>query len=235
MKPKVIIKIAIDLVMTVLLLILMAFILTGQKAHEWIGTAMFVLFITHNVLNFKWYKNLRKGKYTSIRIFQTVVNLSVFISMIGLMVSGIMMSRHIFAFLSISVGMSFARDLHMIASYWGFVFMSVHVGLHWNMIMLMMRRAVKAAPPSDVRKVLLRIIAATIASYGIYAFIRHDIASYLFLKVMFISFEFKEFPILFFVDYLAIMGLFVFISYYAAKGILRISSPRKKGGKVKVV
>lgn len=104
MKPKAMIKIVLDLVMSIMLPILMAFILTGQKAHEWIGAAMFVMFITHNLLNFRWYKNLRKGKYTVFRIFQTVVNLSVFICMIGLMVSGIMMSRYPFAFLSIPGG-----------------------------------------------------------------------------------------------------------------------------------
>ncbi|WP_410511196.1 DUF4405 domain-containing protein [Paenibacillus sp. BR2-3] len=228
MKPQAIIKIAVDLIMTVLLPILMAFMLTGQKVHEWLGTAMFVMFITHNVLNLKWYKNLWKGKYTAFRIFQTVVNLSVFICMIGLMVSGIMMSRYPFAFLSISGGMSFARELHMLASHWGFIFMSVHVGLHWNMIMLMTRKAVKANPPSDIRKVILRVIAATIAVYGVYAFIRHDIVSYLFLKIMFISFEFEQFPILFFTDYLAMMGLFICIAYYAAKGLQRISSPKRR-------
>ncbi|MEK3669684.1 hypothetical protein [Paenibacillus sp. FSL R10-2771] len=53
MKPKSMIKIVIDLVMSVLLPVLMAFILTGQKAHEWIGSAMFVMFITHNLLNFR--------------------------------------------------------------------------------------------------------------------------------------------------------------------------------------
>lgn len=170
MKPKSMIKIVIDLVMSVLLPVLMAFILTGQKAHEWIGSAMFVMFITHNLLNFRWYKNLQKGKYTAFRIFQTVVNLSVFICMIGLMVSGIMMSRYPFAFLSIHGRMSIARELHMLASYWGFIFMSVHVGLHWNMIKMMMRKAVRIARPSGARKVILRVIAAGIAAYGVYAF-----------------------------------------------------------------
>ncbi|OKP97969.1 DUF4405 domain-containing protein [Paenibacillus sp. P46E] len=228
MKHKAMIKIVLDLVMSIMLPILMAFILTGQKAHEWIGVAMFVMFITHNLLNFRWYKNLRKGKYTAFRIFQTAVNLSVFICMIGLMVSGIMMSRYPFAFMSIHGGKSFARELHMLASYWGFIFMSVHVGLHWNMIMMMMRKAVRIAKPSGTRKVILRVIAAGITAYGVYAFIRHDIASYLFLKTMFISFEFEQYPVLYFADYLAMIGLCICVAYYAAKGIQRISPKRGK-------
>lgn len=228
-----IIKIAIDFIMTMLLLFLMAHMLTGQEAHEWFGTTMFVLFIIHNVLNFKWYKNLLKGRYSAFRIFQTAVNLLVLISMIGQMVSGIMMSRHVFAFLSISNGMSLARQVHMLGSYWGFILMSIHFGLHWNRIMGMMKNAVKASP-SDARKVILRVIVATIAAYGVYAFLKHDIASYLFLKTEFAFFDLEQSLILFYADYLAMMGLWVIIAYYAAKGLQWISSRKKRGAEIAI-
>ncbi|MNC22461.1 hypothetical protein D3C75_704630 [compost metagenome] len=228
MKPKAIIKIGIDLVMTILLLILMAFMLTGQKAHEWFGAAMIVMFITHNILNFKWYKNLLKGRYTPLRIVQTIVNFAVLLSMIGLMVSGIMMSGYVFAFLSIKGGMSFARELHMLASYWGYIFMSLHLGLHWNMIMNMVRKTAKAAPASSNRKIVARGIATAIAAYGVYAIIRHDIASYLFMKNTFIFFDFDRSPILFFAEYLAMMGLWVYIAYYGARSMMRHSTPTKR-------
>ncbi len=45
MKPKMIGKIAVDLAMTVLLLLLMAKQLTGDVAHEWLGAGTFVLWI----------------------------------------------------------------------------------------------------------------------------------------------------------------------------------------------
>ena len=102
MKTKIICKIVIDCLMTILLLVLMAYRITGDVVHEWLGAVMFVLFITHNILNRKWYQSILKGKFTAFRIFQTVVNLMVFATMIGLMISGIMLSSHVFAFLSIS-------------------------------------------------------------------------------------------------------------------------------------
>lgn len=228
MKPKAILKIAIDLIMTVLLLILMAYMLTGQEVHEWLGAGMIVLFITHNVLNFKWYKNLLKGKYTPYRALQTIVNLLVLVSILGLMVSGIMMSGYVFAFLPIRGGMNFARQLHMLASYWGFIFMSFHLGLHWNMILMMIRKAAKAAPAAGTRKFVLRVIAAMIAAYGLYAFFKHDIGSYLFLTMMFIFFDFEQPPFLFFADYLAIMGLFVVLAHYTAKHVQRLSSSKRR-------
>lgn len=227
MKPKTIYKIVIDLIMTVLLLILMAYMLTGQEVHEWLGTSTLVLFIIHNGLNFKWYKNLLKGRYTVFHMLQTAMNLLMFISMMGLMVSGIMMSRHVFAFLSINSGMSLARQVHMLASYWGFIFMSLHLGLHWNMIINMIQKTAKVTSTSPAPKIILRVIAALIAIYGIFAFIKHDIASYLFLKTMFVFFDLEQSPVLFFADFLAMMGLYIFIAYYTAQGILRITSRKR--------
>ena len=97
MKPKMKIKMGIDVSMTVLLLLLMAYQITGQKLHEWFGAGMLVLFLLHNILNIRWYGNLFKGKYTLLRVTQVIINLSVLASMLCLGFSGIVMSRHVFA------------------------------------------------------------------------------------------------------------------------------------------
>ena len=57
-----IIKRIVDTAMTVLLLLLMAYQVTGEMAHEWIGMGMTVLVIVHQILNRKWYSALFKGK-----------------------------------------------------------------------------------------------------------------------------------------------------------------------------
>ncbi len=44
-------KRVVDLLMTVLLLLLMAFQVTGETAHEWLGVGMFVLVLIHQWLN----------------------------------------------------------------------------------------------------------------------------------------------------------------------------------------
>ena len=54
-------KIAADLAMTVLLLLLMAKQLTGDVAHEWLGAGRFVLWIVHHALNFGWLRSLFRG------------------------------------------------------------------------------------------------------------------------------------------------------------------------------
>ena len=102
-------------------------------------------------MNVNWYKSLFKGKYMPVRIFQLIVDILVFLAMIGLMVSGIMLSRHVFSFLHMRGHMSFARLLHMAASHWGFVLMALHLGLHWGMFLGMAKKALKprqALPPA---------------------------------------------------------------------------------------
>ncbi len=117
MKPK--IKIATDILMTAMLLVLMAYQVVGDTLHEWLGAGMLILFIVHNILNIKWYGALFKGKYKPLRIFGTVLNFSVLAAVLMLGYSGIVMSRHLFAFLNISKGMALARSMHLCVSYWG--------------------------------------------------------------------------------------------------------------------
>ena len=148
MKPKMIMKICVDIGMTIALLLLMTYELIGQAAHEWLGIGMLVLFLTHHILNRKWTGNLLKGSYTPLRIWQTLLVVLVLLCMIGSMVSGIILSRHALSFLPISGGRSFARSLHMVSAYWGFVWMSLHLGLHWSMMMAMARKAFPDAAPS---------------------------------------------------------------------------------------
>ena len=91
MNRKLIVKIGIDLCMTVSLLLLMPYSLLGETAHEWIGMAMFLLFIVHHVLNRRWLASMTRGRYTPLRVVQTILVLVMLVLMIGSMVSGILL------------------------------------------------------------------------------------------------------------------------------------------------
>ena len=75
MKPTAIMKISVDVVMYILFLLLMGQYLLRDAPHEWLGITAGMFFILHNVLNYKWYKSLFKGKYNAIRIVRTAVNI----------------------------------------------------------------------------------------------------------------------------------------------------------------
>lgn len=228
MRPKMKIKMGIDFLMTVLLLLLMAYQITGQELHEWLGVGMFVLFLLHNILNIRWYGNLFKGKYTLLRVMQVIINISVLASMLCLGFSGIVMSRHVFAFLPIRGPMATARTMHLAASYWGFVLMSIHLGFHWSMILGMFRRLWGRKKTPAVFVWLIRFIAIFIAGYGAYCFHKENIVSYMLLKQEFVFFDFEQSAVSVFAEYIAMMGLWVFISFYAVKGISKITSLKKQ-------
>ncbi len=229
MKPKMKIKMGIDLLMTVLLLCLMAYQITGEALHEWFGAGMLLLFIAHHILNIRWYGNLFKGKYKPVRILQTFVNFSVLISMLCLGYSGIVLSRHVFAALPISGPMATARSMHMAASYWGFVLMSVHLGMHWGMIVGMFKRLLKGRKMPGAAVWGLRLAVAVIAGYGLFCFILKDIVSYLFLKNQFVFFDYEQSAISVFAEYIAMMGFWIFVSFYIIRGIGKISGKHLKG------
>lgn len=105
----------------------------------------------------------------------------------------------------------------MLSAYWGFVFMSLHLGLHWSMILGIVKKHTGAA--SGAGKWALRWIALLAAGYGIYAFGKREIGSYMFLKNQFVFFDFEEPLVLFIPDYAAVMALFVFIGHYLATGL----------------
>lgn len=227
-KTKMMLKMSIDFVMTVLLLLQMAYMLVGNAAHEWIGTAMIALFLFHHLLNIRWYGNLFKGKYSGIRILQTVVNFAVLFCMFGLMISGTIMSRIVFSFLPINGGMGFARMLHMVTAYWGFLLMSVHLGLHWGMIMGMVRKIRRQKESSKLQTWTLRILAAAISGFGVYTFLKHNLISYMILKNQFVFFDMQQPLISFLAEYLAMMGLWACLAYYISRGIQWLSIRRTK-------
>lgn len=226
MKPKLVVKIGVDIAMTAALLLLMAYELVGEAAHEWIGVSMFVLFVLHHILNGKWSRNLLKGKYTPFRIWQTLLVLLVLVSMIGSMTSGIILSEYAFDFLSIRGGRSWARTVHLLCSYWGFVVMSLHLGLHWSMMAGMAKKQFGALSRSRIWA--LRAVAAAIAVYGVFALVHREIGSYMFLKNEFVFFNFEEPLVFFFLDYIAVMGLFVFLGHYFAEFLKWLSRKRKR-------
>lgn len=230
MSKKQTLKVAVDMVMTVVLLFLMAYELIGQAAHEWLGIGIFVLFVMHHILNRNWHRALFKGRYTILRIMQTALVCLILLAMCGSMGSGILLSRHALSFLPVNGGASLARMIHMLSAYWGFVLMSLHLGFHWNMVLGVARKLV--AKPSSVHRFLLRSVALLIIGYGVYAFFKRYIGSYMILANQFVFFDSEEAFIWFLLDYTACMGTFISTGYYgstALRAVARIVKSKQAG------
>lgn len=222
MNTKLRIKILIDVSMTVLLMFLMSYMLAGPEIHEWMGSVLFLLFIAHHLLNLQWHKNLFRGKYTAYRTISLIIDVLIFIGMLTSMVTGIILSRYVFSWLNVTAGISLARRLHMLAAYWNYVLLSIHLGLHWSMIVGMVGKAGrKLCQNQPVLRMLLiwlfRACALVLAIYGGYQFFQQKIIQYLTGSVSFVFFDFRVPLLLFVFRYMAIMACIVFITYYIRK------------------
>ena len=199
------IRTVVDMAMIVLLPMLMAYSLIGEKLHEIIGTILFALFIVHHVLNRQWYKAIFNGKYTPRRIFQTVLNFLLLVFMLTQPISGILMSKYLYSSIRIAGSSATARELHLFLAYWGFVFMCLHAGTH-------MCAPIKKLQARGRRTLTMILIAlGAISVYGGYAFVKRRLPEYMFLRSSFAFFDFGEPRIFFFHDYIAMMILFAAI------------------------
>ena len=219
MKPILKIKIAVDAAMSVSMLLLMAYGLVGEAAHEWVGMGMFALFVAHHVLNRRWINAVPRGRYTPLRIVQTALAGLIFLCMVGSMISGIVLSRHVFAFLPRHGGYELAGKLHILCAFWGFVLMSLHLGMHWNMLLTMARKHLQ---PSKIRTWALRIAGYSFAAYGVVTFVRRDVGLYLLLKSHFVFFDYTEPMLIFLIDYFSVMVMFVLIGYLISMMLKRL-------------
>lgn len=214
------IRMIIDISMTVLLPMLMAYSLIGEKFHEIAGTMMFALFIAHHIMNIGWYKALFKGRYTARRAFQTILNMLLLVFMIMQPVSGVLMSKHMYTFIHLP-GTSTAREVHLLFAYWGFVLMCLHVGTHLGTPLGKLQR--------NKKKVWYAVIGimAVISIYGCYAFVKRQLSDYMFRRAAFVFFDFNEPRMWFFLDYLAIMILFAFAGYLITAVLIKTENHRK--------
>ena len=206
-----------EIPLTILSLVLMGgnMFFPWAPAHEIIGVLLIVVWALHVYANRRWFKAVFRGRYNPYRIMQTVVNCGVLVCAVFLAISGVMLSNHVFAFLGIESGASFARTAHLLASHWYFVFISLHIGLHVSVIF---NRLGVAQLVMKSRKVVIasRVAVALVSAYGVYAFIGRGLWKYLTLQQPFFFMDMERGYVLFFVDYIAIIVAFavaiIFIS-----------------------
>ena len=226
MKKTRIIKIIVDLAMYILFLLLMEEHLIPDGTHEWLGISLFVLFIVHNALNYKWYAVLFKGRYTALRIVQTAVNFLLMIAMIGCIASSMLISGTVFAWMNTG-GADFGRRLHMISTAWAFVLMSVHLGMHFSSFVGMARKIEMPNTAKVIIKWILRAVFLGISIFGVVVFVQRAFYEELFLLTAFKFFNYEKTAFVYLLETAAMSILFVSLTYYLKKLGLLIRKKRK--------
>ena len=175
----------IDIGMTVLLLLQMAYQVMGEAAHEWLGMGMTALVIVHQILNRRWYGAMFKGKYTTYRVVSACVNVLLLLSFALTAFCGMAMSNYAVPFLYGIARVSFVRVTHLAMSHWSFVLMGLHLGLH---VPVMLARL----DLKDGARRALRVACAGVAGVGLWLFLKNGMPNYLFFRVPFAFLDYEK-------------------------------------------
>lgn len=142
--------------------------------------------------------------------------------MLGMMISGIMISSEVFSFLNIKTTM-FGRNLHMISTAWGFVLMAMHVGLHITSLMSKFNAKIK----NSTFEYVYYFAIILLIGFGIYSFISFRLWEEIFLLTQFKFFDYEQSAILFYLKYVAILIAFALIIYFILNIIKKLSNKNK--------
>lgn len=215
MKSKTIIKRVVDVALTVTLLLLMAFQVTEQLAHEWLGVTMFALTIVHQLLNRKYYAALFKGRYNALRVFQLIVNTLLLLSFVCTALSGMMMSRFATPFMNGLLPSSVVRQGHLALSHWSFVLMGLHLGLHFGIITSRMK--------NRTVRIVLAVVMTGVSVYGFYLFFSSAILNYMLFNNPFAFLDYSKPWWLVLLENLAMLLAWAFAAYLLSLGLKKLS------------
>ena len=175
----------VDAAMTVVLLFLMAYQVTGEAAHEWIGVSMTILVIVHQILNRRWYSALFKGRYNPYRSLTTVLNILLVLCFAMTAFCGMSMSGYAVPFMYGLAPVSFVRRMHLSMSHWSFVLMGLHLGMH-------IPAMTEGLTRNGRKKKVAAGIFAGIAAIGLWLFLKSGIPDYLFFRVPFAFLDYEK-------------------------------------------
>ena len=156
-------KFLLDIIMTVVMLCLVNTNITGLMLHEILGLGIFLLFLMHKVLNFKWIKAVTTGlfqkKLTPKAKLRYAVDVALLLLVILNVATGILISTHIFTQVQ-SSDIALTSRLHHILAYSLLAVLVVHIGLHWSFI----TNAAKIKAGSAGEKIICCIASAALVA-----------------------------------------------------------------------
>ena len=142
--------------------------------------------------------------------------------------SAMIISSKVFAPLNIHGRMMTGRQLHLFATMWTFIFMSLHLGLHFSLFIGLAKRIKLPNKVGIVFKWILRAALLGLAVYGIVVFVQRAMWEEMFLTTHFKFLQYGEPVAKFLFDYSCVMCLFGAIGYYSNKALLLIAKKRKE-------
>lgn len=222
MKPFFLFRLLLDLLAAGLLFVGLAYWWLGNLAHELAGTAMFLLLVSHNVFNRRWYGAIGKAPGDRRRLTVLVLNGLLLAAILALLATSLLISQSLFTFLP-QFGAVTARDIHILAAYWMLVIAGLHVGSNWALVINATRRLLRIDGKSPARTWLLRAVALAVAIQGLRSSFALGIGTRLHGGISLDFFwDFETDAAGFFLHLLAIFGLYACLGHVASVMLSRM-------------
>jgi hypothetical protein len=209
MNGKLVLRVVLDLTALALFLLALAYYWLDNATHEIAGTAMFVLLVVHNVLNRQWYRAMPKRQEARKTVDKVLV-LGMLATLATLVVTSVMISQTVFALVAAPDAFT-ARRIHVLAAYWTLLFVAVHLGIRWR-IVLGLVTGVLGSGSSRLRNALMGLSTAIIAAAGIYSSFQIGVGGKLVSRLSLDGWDFAESAGEFFLHHIAIVGLYAYLA-----------------------
>ena len=162
-------KLTLDILMTLLLIMLYNSHIITVGFHEISGLILMVLFTIHCLLNRKWItsitpKWLKKGLAPHIRIGY-LVDALLLISFLMVTISGIKVSQVLFPALAAPKDSSW-RWIHHFSAALALIFTGIHLGLHWGFISSMVKRGINI--PAPIVRPICMVLLTLMLAFGVH-------------------------------------------------------------------
>ena len=214
-------RMTVDACMLFLLLCLMSYQVTGEMLHEWIGIAMTLTVIVHQILNRRWYSAVFKGRYNTYRGLTALVNVMLLAAMFGTALCGMAMSGYAVPFLYWAGGVFLVRPTHLALSHWAFLLMGLHLGLHLPVMAAKWKLGGRTGT-------VLSVLGALIGGIGFWLFLRNGMPDYLFFRVPFAFLDYEKAGWLVFLENAMVLSAWAFIGAQLAALCMKPKKGTKK-------
>lgn len=168
-----IIKILLDIIMSVLLVLMFNKSVINLEFHEIGGLFACGFFLIHSLINWRWITAVSKRLFNKDlpfkQRFKYCINFLLLISVLLILISGIFISKIVFAgFFSFSSSINW-RAIHYFASACSLILIGIHLGMNWGFVMGIFSKFIKM--PSALAKPISIILVLAIVSFGSYSLV----------------------------------------------------------------
>lgn len=166
-------KIALDVVMFIILVLLYKAKVLTLTYHEVAGIAILGVFLIHCLFNWRWIAtNAKKlfSRETPARTkFSYWISIALVVSFLIIVISGVFISKVLFRdqIGALNMDTSIFRTLHLFFSALSLILVGIHLGLYWPMVKGFFRK--KWNVPAAIAKPVCYVLLAAIVIFGAYS------------------------------------------------------------------